>query len=593
MILDEGWLMSRYRKREEMVPMRDGVRLFTAIYEPMEAGKPLPGRPVIMTRTPFGADPYGEEFSQSLGIQDRNYSLNSYIIVYQCVRGTFMSEGSFANVRPLGKGRTDEATDTYDTVEWLLSNTGCNGKVGVKGISYPGFYATAAGLCGHPAVKAVSPQAPVTDWFTGDDMHRNGAFMLADMYGFGGWFYRRHRTPTKDYGPGILRTRGDIYEFFRGKSMQRLFGTASRSLPFLAAAMRHPNLDRFWKDRNPSLKLKNVRPAFLVVGGEFDAEDCYGPLETYRRLVAGSPEAEICLTLGPWYHGAWKKTGYDGLDSSFFGRGTSDYFLDRIEYPFFARYLEGEGEVPSKVTVYPSMSIPVPDSFEEKDRGPWDGRWLRLDEWPPKGMTFKRLGLGHDLEPMAKVEDGKISWISDPENPVPYYGSPTEDRDRGYMAADQGFASLRDDVITFRGAPAASSVLLAGPVKVSLRVASTGTDADFVVKLIDSSPDGRQMLVRADVMPARFREGFEKPKPMVPEHACDISFTMNDICHELLPGHSLCVQVQSSWFPLVAMNPQTFLANPCHARKNHYKKAEHTLFMDGSYIEIPVADIRP
>ena len=593
MILDEGWLISRYRKREEMVPMRDGVRLFTAIYEPVEKGNPLKDRPVIMTRTPFGADPYGDEFSQSLGIQDRNYSLNLYLIVYQCVRGTFMSEGSFANVRPLGKGRTDEATDTYDTVEWLLAHTGCNGNVGVKGISYPGFYATAAGLCGHPAVKAVSPQAPVTDWFTGDDMHRNGAFMLADMYGFGGWFFRRHRNPTMDYGPGILKTKGDIYGFFRGKSMQKLLGVASRSLPFLAFAMRHPNLDRFWKDRNPSLKLNNVRAAFLVVGGEYDAEDCYGPLETYRRLVSGSPDAKIHLALGPWYHGAWKKTGYDGLDSSFFGRGTSDYFLDRIEYPFFAKYLEGKGDGPSKVTAYPSMSIPVPDSFEERERGPWDGRWLQLNEWPPKTLTFKKLSLGTDLKAKAPAEDGKIRWVSDPADPVPYYGSPTEDRDRGYMAGDQGFASLRDDVVTFRGAPAGSSILLAGPVKVSLRVASTGTDADFVVKLIDSSPDGRQMLIRADVMPARFRDGFTKPKPMVPGQACRISFTMNDICHELLPGHSLCVQVQSSWFPLVAMNPQTFLANPYHARKNHYKKAEHTLFTDGSYIEIPVADVRP
>lgn len=585
MILNEGWLLEHYRKREEMVPMRDGVRLFTAIYEPVEGGIPLKGRPVIMTRTPFGTAPYGEEFSPSLGIQDRNYAVNSYIIVYQCVRGSFMSEGSFANVRPLGKGRTDEATDTFDTAEWILSNTGCNGNIGVKGISYPGFYATIAGLCGHPAIKAVSPQAPVTDWFRGDDMHRNGAFMLADMYGFGGWFFRRHRNPTMDYGRGILNTRGDIYEFFRGKSMQRLLGTPSRSLPFLAAAMRHPCLDQFWNDRNPSLRLKDAKAAFLVVGGEFDAEDCYGPLETYRRLMDDS-SADVFLSLGPWYHGAWKKTGYDGLDSSFFGRGTSDYFLDRIEYPFFAKYLEGKGPGPARVTAYPSMSIPVPDSFEEKDRGPWDDRWLSLGEWPPKGTSRKTLLFGKDLVPLSSAREGKISWVSDPFNPVPYYESPTEDRDRGYMAGDQGFASLRDDVISFHGSPVKDSTLLVGPVEVHLKVATTGTDADFIVKLIDASPDGRRMLIRADVMPARFREGFSKPRPTLPGKAFELSFTMNDICHELLPGHSLEVQVQGSWFPLVAMNPQTFLANPFRARRNHYAKAEHTLFPDGSWIKV-------
>ena len=399
---------------------------------------------------------------------------------------------------------------------------------------------------------------------------------------------RRHKNPTMDYGPGILRTKGDIYEFFKGKSMLRLFGTSLSRLPFLKAAFNHPREDRFWKERAVSNRLKNVSPAMLVVGGEFDAEDCYGPLEVYRRLKEDSPSADIFFALGPWYHGAWQKTGYDGLDTRFFGRGTSDYFLDRIEYPFFARYLEGKGPGPARVNAYPSMSLPVPDSFTEKERGPWDSRWLQMEEWPPAGIRYKTLRFGKELRCASPLKDGKLSWVSDPFNPVPYYESPTEGRDRGYMAGNQEFCARRDDVLCFEGKEEEKAVLLAGPVKVCLRVSSTGTDADFAVKLIDRGPDGSMMLIRGDIMPARFRDGFAKPKPMVPGRWYDISFNTNDICHELLPGHALCVQVQSSWFPLVAMNPQTFLANPAKARKNHYASAEHSLCPDGSRIEVPV-----
>lgn len=602
------WLKENYTKREVMIPMRDGARLYTAVYEPVSSSE---AKPVMLVRTPYSLRPYGFEageepskdrFAYSSGMWGDllNYAADGYVIVLQNVRGTYLSEGEFENIRPHLSGKAggkttkrivDEATDTYDTVEWLLANTGSNGNIGVKGTSYPGYYATMAALSRHPAIKAVSPQAPVTDWFMGDDAHHNGALCLADCYRFGSSMYRTRKAPSTKGMKRLVSIDSDLYEYFLGKPLSELSAFFGDTLAFWNKMVSHPDYDKFWKDRNPSYHLKDIEPAVLVTGGFYDAEDCYGAFNTYTQLKKLSPECDLYLAAGPWHHGGWRSRSVSSIAGAWFGEASGEYYLDDIEYPFFRYYLEGKGEKPARVNVLPSG-----ETMRSRMEGlPSTSFWEAYSTWPPENASPTRIYLsGTDsLNMSGRSQDvGFRTFTSDPSNPVPYMDVKSSGRDHGYMAADQTFASVRNDVLTYLGKVLSDTLHLAGPVKahVELRLDlpdgtySKNMDADIVVKLIDVRPDGYQMLVRGDVMPVRHRGGFGKAKAVKAGKVFSVDFTMCDIDHYFLPGHSLMIQIQGSWFPLIAMNPQTFVRNPFLATKDDYRPI-HISVSSNSYVE--------
>lgn len=604
----EEWLKENYTKREVMIPMRDGARLYTAVYEPVSSSE---AKPVMLVRTPYSLRPYGFEageepskdrFAYSSGMWGDllNYAADGYVIVLQNVRGTYLSEGEFENIRPHLSGKAggkttkrivDEATDTYDTVEWLLANTGSNGNIGVKGTSYPGYYATMAALSRHPAIKAVSPQAPVTDWFMGDDAHHNGALCLADCYRFGSSMYRTRKAPSTKGMKRLVSIDSDLYEYFLGKPLSELSAFFGDTLAFWNKMVSHPDYDKFWKDRNPSYHLKDIEPAVLVTGGFYDAEDCYGAFNTYTQLKKLSPECDLYLAAGPWHHGGWRSRSVSSIAGAWFGEASGEYYLDDIEYPFFRYYLEGKGEKPARVNVLPSG-----ETMRSRMEGlPSTSFWEAYSTWPPENASPTRIYLsGTDsLNMSGRSQDvGFRTFTSDPSNPVPYMDVKSSGRDHGYMAADQTFASVRNDVLTYSGKVLSDTLHLAGPVKahVELRLDlpdgtySKNMDADIVVKLIDVRPDGYQMLVRGDVMPVRYRGGFGKAKAVKAGKVFSVDFTMCDIDHYFLPGHSLMIQIQGSWFPLIAMNPQTFVRNPFLATKDDYRPI-HISVSSNSYVE--------
>lgn len=602
------WLKENYTKREVMIPMRDGARLYTAVNEPVSSSE---AKPVMLVRTPYSLRPYGFEageepskdrFAYSSGMWGDllNYAADGYVIVLQNVRGTYLSEGEFENIRPHLSGKAggkttkrivDEATDTYDTVEWLLANTGNNGNIGVKGTSYPGYYATMAALSRHPAIKAVSPQAPVTDWFMGDDAHHNGALCLADCYRFGSSMYRSRKAPSTKGMKRLVSIDSDLYEYFLGKPLSELSAFFGDTLAFWNKMVSHPDYDKFWKDRNPSYHPKDIEPAVLVTGGFYDAEDCYGAFNTYTQLKKLSPECDLYLAAGPWHHGGWRSRSVSSIAGAWFGEASGEYYLDDIEYPFFRYYLEGKGEKPARVNVLPSG-----ETMRSRMEGlPSTSFWEAYSTWPPENASPTRIYLsGTDsLNMSGRSQDvGFRTFTSDPSNPVPYMDVKSSGRDHGYMAADQTFASVRNDVLTYSGKVLSDTLHLAGPVKahVELRLDlpdgtySKNMDADIVVKLIDVRPDGYQMLVRGDVMPVRYRGGFGKAKAVKAGKVFSVDFTMCDIDHYFLPGHSLMIQIQGSWFPLIAMNPQTFVRNPFLATKDDYRPINISV-SSNSYVE--------
>lgn len=603
-----GWLKDNYTKREVMIPMRDGARLYTAVYEPVSVAE---AKPVMLVRTPYSLKPYGFEAGEeppkdkqtySSGIRDDllNYAADGYVIVFQNVRGTFLSDGNFENIRPhlsdKAGGRTkrsmvDEATDTYDTVEWILTNTRCNGSVGVKGTSYPGFYATMAALSRHPAIKAVSPQAPVTDWFMGDDAHHNGALCLADCYRFGSSMYRTRKAPSTKGLSKLVKIDTDLYEYFRGKPMSGLSDFFGDTLTFWNSMVAHPDYDNFWKDRNPARHLKDIKPAVLVTGGFYDAEDCYGAFKTYNEIKRLSPDCDLYLAAGPWYHGGWNNRKANHLAGAWFAEESGSYYLDNIEYPFFTYYLEGKGNASAKVNVLPSC-----ETIRCKMEGVQSAaRWETYSSWPPSDVQPAKIFLsGTDSLNMSGQPDAMVfrTFTSDPANPVPYMDVKSSGRDRGYMAADQSFASARGDVLTYSGRVLSDTLHLAGPVMAHIELRldlpdgskSRNMDADIVVKLIDVRPDGYQMLVRGDLMPVRYRDGFGKSKALKSGKVVSVDFTMCDIDHYFLPGHALMIQIQGSWFPLIAMNPQTFVRNPFSAAREDYRPINVSV-SSHSYIE--------
>lgn len=567
--LDSAYIRDNFIKREVMIPMRDGIQLFTTIYAPKDQTKKYP---IIMRRTPYSCSPYGAG-TYSEGFQNMNLARAGYIFVFQDVRGRYMSEGEFVDVRPFipasdpspkGKKQTDEATDTYDTVDWLLKNTSNNnGRVGVMGISYPGFYATMAILAGHPAIKAVSPQAPVTDWFIGDDFHHNGAFMLMDGFSFYSGFGKPRPKPVTEHGGGFRDWKTpDNYDFFLRAGALRNFGEkyGMKEIPFWNELMAHPNYDAWWQARNPRPHLKNVMPAVMTVGGLFDAEDCWGAWNTYKALEKQNPASHSnTIVMGPWVHGGWARGSGERLGNVSFGMKTSKFYEREIEFKFFEYHLKNEGK----------PELPEAYVFETGSN-----QWKTHETWPPKNtepQKFYFQAKGKLSTNATAQTTGFDQYVSDPSKPVPY----TEDvhlrRTREYMTDDQRFAARRPDVLVYQTEVLNDAITVTGPVIADLWTSLSTTDADFVVKLIDVFPDtlkgeengvplgGYQMLVRGEIFRGRYRESFENPKAFETNVVTNVKFELPDVSHTFLPGHKLMVQVQSSWFPLADRNPQQFI----------------------------------
>lgn len=565
--VSEKWITENYTKREVMIPMRDGVHLYTAIYEPLRAKRKSP---ILMTRTPYKASPYGSRMNNRLwGIWSK-YAQENYIFVIQDVRGRWKSEGEFVNVRPILPNKTkrtdtDEASDVYDTAEWLLSHTSSNGNIGIIGSSYSGFYALMGALSGHPAIKAAIPQAPVTDWFKGDDYHHNGAFMLGDGFRFATSVNRPRPFPTEKLSPATPYYQTDEYSFFLKagclKNLTRLVGD---SIGYWNELMDHPNYDQWWQERNTRRYCYDIKPSILVVGGLFDAEDCYGALELYKTILKQSPNTDTEIIMGPWYHGAWNGKGSNtSLGNIDFGSQTVLFYRNNIEFPFLQHHLNNIGTptpIEKKATVFISGK----------------NEWRQYPSWPPKqaqSISFYP-GQNGTLTTLPPQKEASYSeYVSDPHKPVPYTDKTVYARPKEYMTDDQRFAERRPDVLSFKTDPLQEELTLVGIVQVELNVDISTTDADFVVKVIDEFPEnhpnpsgktsylmnGYQMLVRGEVMRGRYRNSFEHPEAFIPRKPTQVCFSMNDIAHTFKKGHRISIQIQSSWFPLVDRNPQQFV----------------------------------
>ena len=551
-----GWptaeyLRERYSKREVDIAMRDGIKLHTVIYSPRTSQGPLP---ILFTRTPYSAGPYGPEgYARSVG-PGPQFAAAGYHFVSQDVRGRYRSEGKFEhmtpNIRNKGPKDVDESTDTWDTIEWLIKNVeGNNGRVGLWGISYGGYFAAEGLIDAHPALKAVSPQAPQADWFMGDDTHHNGAFFLTSTFNFMNWCGRRGTGPSMTCGKGVdLGTDG--YRFFL--DMGPLANAEAKYFkgesPGWTDMMEHGTYDAFWQARNILPHLVNVKPAVLTVGGLYDANNYYGAIKVFEAIARQSPATDNALVIGPWTHGQWAVDSGRVAGKLDFGSNTSKFYHETILLPFFEHHLKGSGR----------WQHPKAWVFETGTN-----TWRTFEVWPPREASPRSLYLaaGGQLgaSPADEGDKSAESWVSDPANPVPFVGSKSNDMDPDYMAQDQRFAESRPDVISYRGEVLQSPVTIAGAVRPELVVSTTGTDGDWVVKLIDVHPDGFQELVRGDVMRAKFRKSMEHPEALVPGEPTTLTFEMTDVLHTFLPGHRMLVQVQGSWFPLVDRNPQTFV----------------------------------
>lgn len=561
-------VMADYTKYEHRIPMRDGTKLFTAVYVPKDKSQRYP---ILLTRTPYSCRPYGaDQYPADLGPSSL-FGDKGYIFVYQDVRGRWMSEGEFVNMRPYKPNKTgpqdfDETSDTWDTIEWLVQHVpNHNGNVGMWGISYPGFYTAAGMIDAHPALKAASPQAPVTDWFVGDDFHHNGALFLPHLFNFMASFGQPRPEPIKKSRFEFDHGTPDGYQFFLdlGPLANADVRHFKGNVAFWNEVMRHGTYDDFWKSRNLRQHLKQIRPAVMTVGGWFDAENLFGALETYKNVEATSPGITNILVMGPWAHGAWRRADGSSLGQVRFNAKTAEFYREHIELPFFEFHLKGQGEAK-----HPEAWVFVTGTNE----------WQKYETWPPHESVQKAFYLqaGNQLtnEPPADEAAVHDEYVSDPARPVPFIDTITIGMSADYMVEDQRFASRRPDVLVYATGVLEDDVTMVGPLEIELHVSTSGSDADFVVKLIDVYPDdlpdpdpnptgvklaGYQQLVRGDVMRGKFRNSFEQPEPFTPDQPALVKFVAPDICHTFRSGHKIMVQIQSTWFPLVDRNPQTFV----------------------------------
>jgi putative CocE/NonD family hydrolase len=585
---------AHYAKREYRVAMRDGAKLYTVVYTPI-AGQFQDARPYpfLMSRTPYSCGNYDSPMVQPRVTQNMGLLRSGYIVVCQDVRGRWESEGTWFEMTPSKDGKgIDESTDMYDTVDWLLKSVpGNNGRVGVLGISYPGFYAAASIVDGHPAIKAASPQAPIADLWMGDDAYHGGAFMLDANHSFYAPFFGPQKNPlAKEPENKFDFPTHDMYAYYLGmQTIANLDTPAGGTNAYFHDQIAHTTYDDYWQARNLSAHMHGVTAAVMDVGGWFDAEDLAGPVKIFHAIDKQSPEAAAnTLVEGPWVHGGWSRGDGASLGDISFGAETSAFYRDHIEAPFFEHYLKDA----------PWTPLPKAYAFETGS-----DVWKQYDAWPPKQAVEKTLylepggGLGWSA-PVASAS--KDEYVSDPAHPVPFtpYVAAADVPQR-YMDDDQRFNTRRGDVLVYESEPLKEDVTVVGPVKPRLKIASTGTDSDFVVKLIDVYPEdypepkddpgkrvtaappvfmqGYQMLIRGEPFRAKFRNSWEKPEPLTPGKVTSVDFTMQDVNHTFLKGHRIMVQIQSSWFPLVDRNPQVF-EDIGKAKPEDFRKATETVF---------------
>lgn len=580
----QTYIEKNYNKTEYKIEMRDGVKLFTSVYSPKDTSISYP---VLLSRTPYSSKPYGKEY------RDINEYLlkEKFIFVFQDVRGMFMSEGEYENMRPIKSDKdpyaVNEATDTYDTIDWLINNVpNNNGKIGIFGISYPGFYSAVSLVNSHPALKCVSPQAPISDWFIGDDMHHHGALSLLLTFNFFSVFGQDPDTLYTEWPAQIEFSTPDAYNFFLelGPLKNANENYFKGKISFWNEVMKNDTYTTFWKEKNTLPHFENVSPAVLTVGGWYDGENLFGALNTYASIEEKNPGLDNRLVMGPWIHGGWVRTTGESLGDVKFGKGTFDFYSEEIELPFFRHYLkDGPVHLLPEATVFETGS----------------NTWHKYDSWPPQNVEEIRLYPGAEKALLFNKQSesrGYCEFVSDPANPVPYTSKIQDARKfyhKPYMTEDQRFVSSRPDVLTFESEILQETVTISGPLFPELYVSTTGTDADWVVKIIDVHPDsasekdgvewgGYEELIRGDIFRGKFRNSYEKPEPFIPGEVTKVSFKMQDINHTFKPGHKIQIQIQSSWFPLFDRNPQTF-TNINEADEDDFIKATHKVYYGEQY----------
>ena len=589
---DNTFVKKNFIKKEMYIPMRDGVKLFTSVYIPKDISKSKK-YPFIMQRTCYSIAPYGEnEYRAALG--PNKFLMNDqYIFVYQDVRGRYMSEGTFTNMTPQVERKTkknvDESTDTYDTIEWLLKNIAYNnGKVGQYGTSYPGFYTAAGILSDHPALVASSPQAPISDFWNDDFLH-NGKFMLGYFRTFPVFGVQKTKAENKAWytDSSIKQTSEDGLKFYRDMgTLKDGYEKYYRNNFFMTEIMNHPNYDDYWQNRNLLPHLKNVKHAVMTVGGWFDAEDLSGPLNIYKTIEKTSPKAKNTIVMGPFSHGAWaRENGKHFHNDIYFGDSIATYYQKNLETKFFSHYLKGNAKT--------DAGLPEAVMYDTGSK-----EWKEFNNYPPKNAVKVNFYLA-DGTLKNTASNTASEYYSDPNNPV----LSSDDlksfngfTPRNYMSEDQRFAVGRPDVLTFTTEPLTEDLTFGGEIMAKLNIASTSTDVDFAVKLIDVYPEDYKpaekkegviygnyhQMVRSEIMPARFRNSREKPEALVPNQKTAVDFRLQDVVHTFKKGHRIQIQISSSWFPLFSVNPQKFMDNPNFATKEDYTKAFIKIFGDSS-----------
>ncbi|WP_202907568.1 CocE/NonD family hydrolase [Mariniblastus fucicola] len=600
-------IIAAYQKTEVDIPMRDGIKLHTTIYSPRDTSKKYP---IMLNRTPYSTGPYGEgRYSPRVGpsaiMEDQGY-----IFVHQDVRGRFMSEGSYDNMRPNVDDEkvVDESSDTYDTIDFLVKRVrNNNGKVGMWGISYPGFYCAAALPNHHPALVASTPQAPISDFFF-DDFHHHGAYLLSYLSATNTFGYQHNGPTQRKWYPEVAMGTKDAWQFYLNmgslKNADQLFEEKNE---FWQQLSNHPNYDSFWQKRSILPHLKDIKTNVLVVGGFYDAEDLYGPLNIYRSIEKNN-DTFNAIIMGPWEHGEWARRGVRpdqiytvgklGID-----KGLQEFYQRQVEAPFFAHFLKGEGAAPE---------------FEAMMYDTGARSWKKFSKWPPaESKTIKQyFGAGGKLgseapQSNANADDAFTEFISDPANPVPYrQQSDIKFRftPREFMTDDQRFATARPDVLSFVSDPLEKPMTLTGDMLAHLQVSTSQSAADWIVKLIDVYPDdhpfvegsdagikfgGFQGLVRSETIRGRFRNSYEKPEPFVPDEVATVDLPLQDVCYTFKPGHRIMIHVQSTFFPYIDRNPQKYVPNIFDADDADFVPATHRVYHNAdnaSWIEMKVLE---
>ncbi|SHI99250.1 hypothetical protein SAMN04487911_10928 [Arenibacter nanhaiticus] len=593
-VVDNYNVKDHYTKKEVVIAMRDGIKLHTTIYAPKDASKKYP---ILLSRTPYSCKPYGADNFRNKIAPNRQMMEEGNIVVYQDVRGRWNSEGVYDNMRPYipykKEGDIDEATDTYDTIEWLVNHVGNNnGKVGIWGTSYPGFYSTYSLLDAHPALKAVSPQAPIGDFYF-DDFHHNGAYLLSYWRATAVFGYMKDKPTTEDWYTFPDLGTQDQYQFFLDVGpLTNLDAYYDKDNVFWQQLKDHPDYDEFWQKRGIIQHLKDIKPAVMTVGGWFDAEDLYGPLNTYAAIEKNSDNYNT-LVMGPWSHGDWsREKKRQAIGNVYFGDDISKFYQENIESKFFNHFLKGESRE--------AIGLPEAYVFDTGIKA-----WKKFDTWPPKETRKESYFLQQNqrLSQKATRDYSFEEFISDPKKPVPY----SEDikmvfTPRKFMTDDQRFAARRPDVLVFETDPLESPLTLAGDILAKLKVATTGTDADWIVKVIDVYPADHpeyeetqaylkmgnyHQMVRSEVLRGRYRNDFSKPEPFVPNQQTAVNIKLQDVFHTFKKGHKLQVQIQSTWFPYIDLNPQTYVDNIFKAKAEDFQKQTHKVY-NSSVIEFTV-----